>query len=160
MIITNNVIRKTLWVLLVLLMLCVVFMGGCYGMAKLIYASRGCEQFYIDNTEMHTGIDIPQKLYIDCAYNKEQKTKMVYYVIDKPNVPMQRYISFSEFKPLRVFPFTSSRDTFHFNADTMLRLQQRNTLFTKEYKDQSGERYTALLDTSSGQVWLQLTYAD
>lgn len=160
MILNNHLLRKILWVLLVLLIVCVLFMGGCYGLAKLIYTSRGCEQFYIDNTEMHTGIDIPQKIYIDCNYKKPQKTKTVYYVIDKPNVPMQRYISFSEFKPIRAIPSTLAKDTFHFNADTLLHLQQRNTLFTKTYLATNGERYVALLDSSTGQVWINLTYAD
>lgn len=161
MIKTQNPIVK--WILIGLLILSlyfILFMGGCYGLAKLIYVSKGCEQFHIDNTEMHTDIDIPKINEIDCSYGKSQKLKRTYFVIDKTKIKMLRYIAFSEFKALANSHTFSLTDFFRCNADSIRKLNSRNTLFYKEESKDNGEYYKALLDSTTGQVWVNLKYAD
>lgn len=156
----NPLLRWTVNIILILSLLSLLFMGGCYGLTKLIYVSKGCEHFYIDNTEMHTGIDIPQTTSIDCVYNKQTKLKRIYFVIDKLNVRMPRYISFSQFKPLEKSLNFKTDDFMCFNEDSLKKRIQTNALFYKEHNVIGGEYYKALLDTSTGQLWINLKYAD
>lgn len=157
----NNVIlKRCLNVVLIIAILFLIFMGGCYGLTKLIYVSKGCEHFYIDNTEMHTGIDIPKTLKIDCQYDKQMKRKRLYFVIDKSSVPMFRYISFSGFKVLEKDFIVTTDDFIHYNEDSLKKRKTNSTLFYKKYADANGESYKALLDSNSGKVWIDLKYAD
>lgn len=157
----NNVIlKRCLNIVLIIAILFLIFVGGCYGVSKLIYASKGCEQFYIDNTEMHTGIDIPKILKIDCQYNKQMKRKRLYFLIDKSSVPMHRYISFSEFKALEKDFIVTTDDFIHCNEDSLKKRKTSSTLFYKKYGDANGESYKALLDSNAGKVWIDLKYAD
>lgn len=157
--IRNRFVRTILLILTVLLLALLLLIGGCYGLGKLIYSrAKACEQFYIDNTELHTRTDIPAKLEIDCHYNSKTMLKRVYFVIDKKEVKMPRYIVFSEFKPLPAESGFKTDDFFRFNADTLGKLHN-SALFYKEHTKQNGEHYKALLDTVSGQVWLNLNYA-
>ncbi len=146
-------------VLIIVILMALTLLGGCYGLARLIYNSKGCEQFHIDNTEMHTATNIPEKLEIDCHYNSKTLLKRVYFVIDKEQEEMPAYISFSEFKPLAPHSGFKTDDFFRFNTDTLGKLHS-SALFYKEHTRQNGEYYKALLDTVSGQVWLNLRYVE
>lgn len=158
--IKNRVFRTILLILTVLLLTLLLLTGGCYGLGKLIYSrAKACEQFYIDNTELHTRTDIPAKLEIDCHYNSKTLLKRIYFVIDKEEVKMPNYIIFSEFKPLPAESGFKTDDFFRFNADTLVKLHN-SALFYKEHTKQNGEYYKALLDTASGQVWLNLRFAE
>lgn len=157
--IKNRILRTILQILTFILLTLLLLMGGCYGLGKLIYSrAKACEQFYIDNTELHTRTDIPAKLEIDCHYNSQTLLKRVYFVIDKKEVKMPRYIVFSEFKQLPSGSGFKTNDFFRFNEDTLGKLH-KSALFYKEHTKQNGEYYKALLDTVSGQVWLNLRYA-
>jgi hypothetical protein len=158
--IKNTILKWSLVSVLIFSFCFILFMGGCYGLAKLVYISKGCKQLHIDNTEMHTGIDIPAKKEIDCNYSESQRLKRTYFVIDKTEVKMPRYIVFSEFKPLLNSAVLSTNDFFRLTQDTLYKLIKRNTLFYKEHCKASGEYYKALLDTTSGQVWVNLKYVD
>ncbi len=158
--IRNRFVRTVLLILAVLLLTLLLLMGGCYGLGKLIYSrAKACEQFYIDNTELHTRTDIPAKLEIDCHFNSKTLLKRVYFVIDKKEVKMPGYIVFSEFKPFTSGTGFKTNDFFRFNEDTLGKLH-KTALFYKEHTKQNGEYYKALLDTVSGQVWLNLRYAE
>ncbi|MFA6150385.1 MAG: hypothetical protein WC716_03625 [Chitinophagaceae bacterium] len=152
--------RKMLLLIVALLYLAVLLIYlALMGFGRFLYNSRGCEQFYIDNTELHTRTDIPAKLEIDCHYNSKILLKRVYFVIDKKEVKMPGHIVFSEFKPLPSVSGFKTNDFFRFNGDTLGKLHT-SALFYKEHTKQNGEYYKALLDTVSGQVWLNLRYAE
>lgn len=152
--------RKMLLLIVALLCLAVLLIYlALMGFGRLLYNSRGCEQFYIDNTELHTRTNIPEKLEIECNYNSKTLLKRVYFVIDKEQEEMPGYISFSEFKPLPAAHTFKTDDFFRFNTDTLGKLHG-SALFYKEHTKKNGEYYKALLDTVSGQVWLNLRYAE
>lgn len=156
--IQNNFIRITLLCILVLVLGFLTLMGSCYGLAWLMQKQRGCGAFLIDNMELHTHTDIPDIYAIDCDYREKERLKRVYYTIKKKQVPMPGYISFSEFIPLPEASAFNTGDFFRLNADTLARHKAIH-LFYKEYTKSDGEYYKGLLDTSTGQVWLNLQYA-
>lgn len=156
--IQNKFVKIFLLCILVLVLGFLTLMGSCYGLGWLMQKQRGCGAFLIDNMELHTHTDIPDIHDIDCDYREIEKLKRVYYTIKKEQVPMPGYISFSEFSPLPEASEFDMNDFFRLNADTLQRHQSAH-LFYKEYTKADGEYYKGLLDTSTGQVWLNLQYA-
>jgi hypothetical protein len=157
--IKNKYLRIFLLCVLVLVLGFITLIGTCRGLGWLMYKQRGCGAFQIDNMELHTRTDIPDIYDIDCDYNSTQKLKRVYFTIKKKQVQMTRYISFSEFVPLQSAGDFNMDHFFRLHADS-LEGRDMHHLFYKEHTKADGEYYKALLDTSTGQVWLNLQYTD
>lgn len=143
-----------------ILVFALMLIVGCYGLGKIILNAKHCEAFMIDNTEVHTHINIPKKETIDCNYNPKFKLKRVYFVIKMAEEPMPEYISLSEFKYLPQLDSLNTSDFFRYNKDTLLQQANKKSLFYKEHTYSDGEYYKALLDTSTGQVWINIRFPD
>jgi hypothetical protein len=154
----NKWLRAPIKVLLVLIVFVLMLLAGCYGLGKIILHANKCEAFMIDNTEVHTHINIPEIDSIDCNYQPKAKRKRVYFVINKSKEPMRAYISFSEFKQLSALGGIKPYDFFRYNQDTFRQQVSKRSLFYKEHCYADGEHYKALLDTSTGQVWINIKF--
>ena len=76
-----------------LLILC--FMGGCYGLSKMIFHKKDCESFNIDHIELRTGVDIPAVSSYDC--NCKDNTKTSVFTIDTSKTNLEHYIERNKF---------------------------------------------------------------
>lgn len=165
----NTFLKWVLYIALSVGLGYITLLASCYGFGKFLYHQNGCEAFQIDNTEMHTAIDIPdllsgegisESLAYVCDYNPKTRIKRNFFIIDKASVKMPRYISFCEFKVLAPKSKFNTNDFVRFNSDTLNKLMGSQSLFFKERTKENGEYYKALLDSSSGQVWILLKYAE
>jgi hypothetical protein len=154
----NKWVRALAKVLLAAIVFALLLMAGCYGLGKIILHANNCEAFMIDNTEVHTHINVPEIDSIDCNYQPKTKRKRVYFVINMAKEPMQAYINFSEFKQLSALGDIIPNDFFRYNQDTFRQQVHKRSLFYKEHSYADGEHYKALLDTSTGQVWINIKF--
>lgn len=154
----NKWARALAKVLLAVIVFALLLLAGCYGLGKIILHANNCEAFMIDNTEVHTHINVPEIDSIDCNYQPKTKWKRVYFVINKAKESMQAYINFSEFKQLSALGDIKPNDFFRYNQDTFRQQVHKRSLFYKEHSYADGEQYKALLDTSTGQVWINIKF--
>lgn len=141
-----------------MVLLSLFFMMGCFLLSKKIYREGGCEWANIDHIELHMGIDIPAlKDTAVCIYDPRSKTKSVYFVLDKRTVPMQHYISHNHFKKLNAAVYFNFQRFNQFNKDTLEKVTTSGNLFFIEGSEKNTNQYKALLDSTTGQLWVALS---
>ena len=113
-----------------IIVLAVLFMGGCRMMSKHIFNQQDCKRFVIDNIELRTGIDIPPVLNSTCACS--EGTKDVEFTLNLKSGKMANYIERNKFN-----------------------LQGKKFITTAEYEH---TKWLAILDTTSQQLNIHIDY--
>ena len=76
------------------ILLAILFMGGCKIMSMHIFNQQDCKRFVIDNIELRTGIDIPPVLNSTCACS--EGTKDVEFILNLKSGKIAPYIERNE----------------------------------------------------------------
>ena len=143
-----------------IMLLGIMFFATCFGLGKIILHAKHCEAFMIDNTEVYTHINIPEIESIDCNFKSRERLKRVYFVIKKSVEAMPEYIRFSAFQSLNNLEGLKPLDFFRYNTDTLALQANKKSLFYKEHTYSDGAAYKALLDPSTGQVWINIIFEE
>ncbi|TAJ11647.1 hypothetical protein DMA11_16110 [Marinilabiliaceae bacterium JC017] len=148
-------LRVVLIVLGVILSLGLIVIFGLRAFAGSIRNQRTCEWANIDNIELHAHVDIPDITDSDCCYDAETNTKKAFFVLNKNELDVDRYIEFNELNKV------DSTTEVEFNK--FLNLDDDSKASTSLYYRKNsfkGESTFVLFDLMTSRLWVTIEYAD
>ncbi len=130
-----------------------------YGIAEYIYRTKSCEYMNIDNMELRAQLDIPNITDMQCNYDKPHDTKRVFFrLLDTSPATLNQYISRYGFQKLKSQTELTPSDFLILKADSVNFNHAPQLYFRKlSYK---GNESKAVLNKQSGQLWINLKYAE
>ena len=87
--------KHFLIILSVLAIFLIAIYGGLHFFGNLIYNTKSCDRFNIDNIELRTGVNIPEIVTSNCECKDNNKISK--FIIDSVKVDLDDYISKNEF---------------------------------------------------------------
>ena len=93
-----------------IVLLSILFMGGCRMLSKQIFNSQDCARLNFDNIELRTGIDIPkiENAVCECAPG----TKDAEFTLKLKPEDLKYYLSRNKFKWVNNILINSSEDEY------------------------------------------------
>lgn len=159
-----NALKKIFIALIVGAATVLCLYGGLWALVFHMAGQRSCDDFNIDNIELHAGVDIPNIEDSDCNYDGVRTMKQAWFLIDKNSVDMDYYIGRNKFL---LFTDTSNVGYTDFlNLDTVItasNFSKGDLYYTKgSAKRKSGivESWKTLFDKRSGKLWATIYYND
>lgn len=87
----SSPVSNTVKILGLIVLILLLFMGGCKLLVREIFNRQDCERFNIDNIEVRTGVNIPAIIECDCEVVGNTKTS--WFIIDSSKVNLNTYVT-------------------------------------------------------------------
>ncbi len=143
------------WILIITTSVCLLWMGGCYGLIKLAANSNTCDRFNIDNIEVHSRTNIPAVKSVECHYDAATNIKSNRFELDTKGLDMAQYINRNGF--VKTAAPDNRWSSVLARAGKDIQVPETGDFYASsgQYKTES---WYFLLDKSTGMLWCALQY--
>ena len=155
-------LKITLWTLGSIVGIGVLGFGGCVGCVKLIGNSNSCEFYNIDNIELRAHIDIPAIESGSCSCIKDGDSKTNYFKIRTDAVDMDRYVARNSFVSVNEADMDLSVFGKLSKIPEITPENIQGYYYNSGRNQGKGKRthWLAILDKSSGDLWVHMQYKE